>query len=144
MTRNGFTLSAENKVEVINQTDLYGDTIIDLVYRGRDTYLQWVAKVWQNANPTLWWPWGATIGTIWTAAAPIARLGSSVAQSLVLTSVANTPAAAAPASLTASKAIIAPNFNAELSFDSRCRDVPMRMLCLPTDSTGTGTSVSVT
>lgn len=150
MTRNGFTLSAEGKQEVINQTDLYGDTIIDLVYRGRDTYLEWVAKVWRNASPTLWWPWGATIGTIWTVAAPIARLGSAVAQSLVLTAVANTPAASKPATLTASKAILAPGFNASLLFDSRCRDVPLRMLALPTDDAvtagaiGNGTVIAVT
>lgn len=55
---------------------------------------------------------------------------------MVLTATPNTPAAAAPASLTATASILAPNFDARLLFDSRLREVPVRLQLLPFSSTG--------
>jgi hypothetical protein len=141
-TQDGYKLSRENKVEVINKTDLYGDTIIDMVYRGGDTFIQFLSRVYKQGSITPWWPWGVDIGTIWDTNAPappvadipqggpIAMLASSIASAFIMTAVANTPAAAAPATLSA-VAILAPGYNTELLFDSRCRNVPIRLLLLP-------------
>jgi len=78
------------------------------------------------------WPWGVTVYTMHTTAAPAGRLASDIAKALVLTAVANTPAAAGgPATLTGAKAIIAPGFNTKQLFESRLRKIPVKMQFLP-------------
>ena len=151
-TQDGFTISRVNHQEEINQTDLYAKTLIDTIYQGGDTFVQTIARVMSVASHVAFWPFIAAsgtysdVGTLWTAAAPIATLGSGKALSLVLTVVANTPAASAadPTSLTASKALIAPGYNTDILFSSRSRTVPIRFVCLPTDTAGTGTSFTAT
>ena len=142
-TEDGFNLSMEAKAELVNNTDLYGDTIIDLIYRGGNCYLDTVAKIYKAGSTGPWWPYGA-LGTIATSAAPIGRLGSAIAQALVLTAVAATPAAATPATLTASKAILPPDNQLSLTFTSKLRKVPLRWLALPSESTGTITVFATT
>jgi hypothetical protein len=71
-----------------------------------------------------------------TTAAPLGRLLSDVAVPHVLTSTPNTPAAAAPASVTGVKAILAPNQSARLLFNSKLRKVPVRLQYLPYDAGG--------
>lgn len=133
-TQSGYTLSRENKVELINESDLYGDTIIDMVYRGGDTFVTFLSRVYKAGSITPWWPWADTfpdnIGALWDAGSPIAQLASSVASLFSMTAVAATPAVASPATLTG-KAILAPGYNTELLFDSRCRNVPIRLLFIP-------------
>jgi len=112
-------------------------------FRGGNVSLQFESKAFKAGSITPFWPWGA-LGVLYTAAAPIARLASNVAQAMVLSSTANTPAAASPASLTGSKAILAPNSSARLLYNSKLRHVPVRLALLPTDSTGTGTHFTTT
>ena len=139
-SQSGFELTQETKAEVVNQTDAYGDSIIDLVHRGGSVYIMFESKVFKPGAITPFYPWGA-LGVMYTAAAPLGRLGSAVASSLVLTGVASTPAQSTGgsglnrviASLTASKAILPPDSNLKLLFDSKVRNVPIRLLCLPTD-----------
>ena len=136
ITRQGFELSMTGKHEMIDESDAFGLTTIDTVYRGGDCFLQWTSRAYKAGSYAPFWPFGA-LGVISTTAAPISRLGSSIAQATVLTAVANTPAAAAPATLTASLAILAPNFDGKLLFDSRLREVPVRQQLLPSLSSGT-------
>ena len=79
-----------------------------------------------------------------STAAPIGRLLSDIAKSLVWTAAANTPAAAAPATVTASKSVLAPNNNGRLLFNSKLRQVPVRLLALPSVSSGTVTWFTTT
>lgn len=132
-TQNGYTLSRQGKQELINQSDLYGDTIIDMVYRGGDTFIEFMSRVYKAGSITPWWPWGETIGTLWTVDDPIARLASDVAATFALVAVTGTPAAAKPATLTGT-AILAPGYNTSLLFDSRCRNVPIRLVFIPEET----------
>lgn len=61
---------------------------------------------------------------------------SSLAGALVLTAVTGTPSASTPATLTASQAIIAEDFDVDLVFASELREIAMRMRLLPFSSTG--------
>lgn len=139
-TQSGFELTQESKAEVINQTDAFGDSIIDLVHRGGSVYLMFESKVFKPGAITPFYPWGA-LGIMYTAAAPLGRLGSAVASAMVLTGVAGTPAQSTGgsglnrviATLTAPKSILPPDSNLKLLFDMRVRNVPVRLLCLPTD-----------
>lgn len=140
-TQNGFELTQETKAEVINQTDAFGDSIIDFVHRGGSVYIMFESKTFKPGSITPFYPWGA-LGTMYTAAAPLGRLAINVAASMILTGVSATPAQSTGgstlntviASLTASKSILPPDSNQKLLFDMRVRNVPVRLLCLPTDS----------
>ena len=100
MTEQGFDLAMSLKQEAIDESDAYGNTLLDYIYRGGDCKIVCDSKEYKAGSVAPFWPWGA-LGVHSTAAAPLGRLASSVAAALVLTSAANTPAAAAPASLTA-------------------------------------------
>ena len=133
ITRQGYELEVVQKQELIDETDQYGLSTIDWVLRGADCFMQFTSREYK-AGPiaAMWGPWAAgVIGKLTTTATPVGRLASGVAAALVLTSTASTPAAAAPATLTATQALLAPNYNPKILFDSRLRDVPIRFSLLP-------------
>lgn len=137
ITRTGYELQFNAHAEEINESDKYGDSLIDLVYRGGTLAIIFESKEYKAGSLTPFWPWGADVGTLSTTAAPIGRLGSNVAAPLVLSSTANTPAAAAPTTATVTQAILAPNANLSLLFDSKLRHVPIRLVSLPGETAGT-------
>lgn len=130
ITQQGYTLQQDSAAELINQTDAYGDSVIDWVYRGGNVFLQFESKAYKAGSVAPFWPY-YTLGKLSGSANPIGRLASSIAASMVLTSTANTPAASAPATLTGTYALLAPNSPANLLFDSRVRNVPVRLQFLP-------------
>lgn len=142
-TQKGFELSQSFKTELIDETDQWGLTVIDAVYRGGEAFLQFESRTYKAGATTPFAPWGA-LGVVATTTAPIGRLASNVAAATVLTAVANTPAAAAPASLTASLSLLAENFDGKLLFDSRLRNVPVRLRLYPGLSGGTLTWFTLT
>lgn len=135
ITRDGYTLDQGVSAEVIDETDAFGGSAIDYIYRGGNVFLNFLSKAYKAGSIAAFWPWGS-LGVMLTAAAPLGRLASAVAGVDVMTAVAATPAANAPASLTANLAILAPNNNASLLFNSKVRDVPVRLMILPYDATG--------
>lgn len=128
---------------MITPSDAYGESSIDFVYRGGDVFLQFASKAYKAGSTAPFWPWGS-LGVMLTAAAPLGRLASAVAAATVLAATANTPAAAAPATLTGSLSILAPNSNLRLMFDSRLRLVPVRLILLPSNNAGTVTWFTTT
>lgn len=142
-TMNGFRLGVDWKSELINQSDIFGETLIDAIFRGADVQISWENRVYAAGSTGPFWPWGGgTMGKIFTPAIPISYTARSLAQALVLTAVANTPAASSPTSLTASKALLSPQFRAELLFDSKARSVPISMQLYPYEGGTTGEMIS--
>ena len=144
-TQDGFSIQRVNHQEEINQSDIYGRTLLDAVYMGADTYIQTTCRTSTQGSRSAFWPFIAFAGTwtelgqIYSTAHPIGTLATSNSTaSLALTAVANTPAAttADPATLTASKCALAPNFNGELLLSSRARSIPIRFALYPTDAGG--------
>jgi len=123
---------------MIDSSDAYGDSILDWVYRGGDVSLTFLSKAYKAGAITPFWPWGA-MGVMLTGAAPLGRLASDVAKAMLLTATASTPAAAAPATLTGSLAILAANSPAKLLYNSKLRQVPIKLQFLPSLSSGTVT-----
>lgn len=136
MMENGYFLEKIDLSEEV-RADLHGSEIADLIDMGSDWYIDYVMQeygagalkallAWQvaaSASPTL----GGRGQPGRTA------IGSGRAKSLVLTAIAGTPAASSPATLTASKAIIAPGHAARMLYGPSLRQVPMRQLLLPAD-----------
>lgn len=143
ITQNGYELNQDIKGELINETDAYGETIIDWVMRGGDVSLIFESKAYKVGSITPFFPNGAQ-GVLNTPATPMGRLASDAALAMVLTATANTPAAAAPATLTGSKALMPPGQSNRLLYNSKVRNVPIRLQFLPTDSAGTARHFTVT
>ncbi len=131
ITEQGYEIQQEAKAQAIEESDAYGQSIIDLVYRGGNVFLQFESKAYKAGSLTPFWPWGS-LGVMGV----IGRLASNVAAAMLLTATAGTPAAAAPATLTGTSSILAPNNPARLLFNSVLRTVPVRLLVLPYDSGG--------
>lgn len=131
VTENGYEIQQESSVQDITPTDLYGDTVIDSVYRGGNVFLQFESKAYKTGSITPFWPWAA-LGLHGTSG----RLGSNVASAMVLTAKAGTTASTTPATLTGSKSILAPNSPARLLYSSVLRTVPVRLRVYPVDTGG--------
>lgn len=136
VSREGYRFSHETKTQNIEGTDAYGDSLIDMIYRGANMNVAFSMMSSSKAvTAAILCPWTTDLYVLRSTAAPVGRLASDLAEVLVLTAEANTPAAAAagPATLTANLAILAPG-SVELLFDSRLREVPIRMNLLPYDT----------
>lgn len=122
---DGIRLRQSNSVEVIKGQSL-GESTQDGVYQGGDAFIQLESLEYITGAIAAWWPYG-DLGVVGLPG----RLLTSLAKSLVLTAVSGTPAESSPATLTASKAILAPNQNLELLFATRLRRVPLMFQLLP-------------
>lgn len=142
-TRQGYNLNLTQKGERIEETDVYGLSLIDIVNRGCQATIDTICKVYAAATRDALFPWTATFGRVYAAATPIAQLASISPDVLILTSVANTPSAAAPATLTANVKL-SPDNNLALVFSSVVREVPLKWDLLLIDTAGTGTIFTTT
>lgn len=143
---DGFKLKFRPARTPINNTNLYGDTLIDGIHRGV-TGVQLLAtfKEWNVALQAAIWPWGAASpptfdGTLGT----IGKLISDYAMPLILTAGAGSLAATKSAggvananTFTAAKAILAPENDVEMLFGPVETDVPVLFDLLLYDDTGT-------
>jgi hypothetical protein len=128
----GFTLTTTMVAEPV-EGDIWGGSVVDLIYRGGNMFMSWESIAFKPGVLLPYWPWNI-LGSMGT----IGRLGSVVGGQLVMQAAPLTPAAGTPQigqvvinSLTAPNAILAENFGAELSFDSRLRRTPIRLRLLP-------------
>lgn len=127
------TLSQQTKAEPIANTSKYAKTTIDAIWQGADWFMQFTCLEYKAGPRVAFWPFHATL----SALGAIGRLYYGMASPLVLTAVAGTPAAATPATLTASKTILAPGYNTQLVYGPTLRKVPLRLQLLPYVLNGT-------
>lgn len=141
----GYELDFQLKQELVDESDLYGMQIIDMFIQGCDSYVSMMAKEWLTGSKAILWALGGgVLGKIFSAAVPCGASAYDLSQSLVFTATANTPAATSPATLTASKAFPAPNFNPKTLLNSRLRQLPLRMLMFPYASSSDTIAFSTT
>lgn len=143
-TRQGFTLNYTIKAERIEETDLYGLSLIELVYRGLQMTIDTICKVYAGGPVGVLQAFVTTFGQSWNPTNPIGTLGTARAGSLVLTAVASTSAATSPATLTCLKSIPSPDNNFQLIFNSVLREVPLKWDILTHEPTTSGTLFTTT
>lgn len=133
VTEDGYELEMGSSAEMIERTDAFGGAAIDAIYRGGNAFLAYTSLAYKAGSITPFWPWaGGTLGKMADATYVIGRLASDVASAMVLTVVTATPAdATGPDTLTASKAILAPNSPNRIQFTSMLRKVPTRLQLFP-------------
>jgi hypothetical protein len=139
LTKDGYRITHDQKSEVIDKSDLYGDMMLDAIWRGANVSCEYTCLAFTKGTPVLT-AFQASLYSAWSSTTPMGRLFSDLAKALVLTVTANTPAAAVgvgPATLTATKAILAPNYSTTHLYDNRLRELPLRVQFLPYSSTGT-------
>lgn len=115
--------------------DLYGDLIIDGVYRGVNYFLRFTIVEHNAQIVDMMHPF-ATLGTPGLAG----RFIQDIAKAVVMTPTASTPAASStPAwnTITASKCIPMTGFSNDVNFATRQREFPIYLLCLPWSDSGT-------
>lgn len=146
ITKEGYELTLDTEMEDIGETDAWGNTVIDGVWRGGNCFLQFTSVAYKTGSLGAFWPWGGQLAGAGVLGIlvddsiaapnklPIGTLASNQALALVLTAAAGTPAASTPATLTASKALLAKNNNGRLLFNSKLREVPVRLRFFPTTS----------
>ena len=117
------------------RADKYGESIVDVIDRGQDVYVQMILKEWNANVEAVIWPFGTTFGTPLVVSG---RLWSALAGALVLTPLTGTPAdTVGPGETTAitfALAIVAPNTLIDIPLGSDQRDVPITFLCLPSSA----------
>lgn len=136
ITRDGYEITLDAEYEDLGETDAWGLSVIDSVWRGGNCFVQFTSTAYKAGVITPFWPFGMALGGLANAANPIGRLASDMALAFVLTSTAATPAVATPATLTVTKALLAKNSNGRLMFNSKLREVPIRLRCYPNTASG--------
>lgn len=143
-TEDGWNLEQTLSASLIERSDCYGETLIDGFYRGGSYRITADAQEYKAGTLAPFFPFG-TFGVAFSSSVPIGVRLSDRAKSLVLTAVANTPAAAAPASITAALSILAPGQNLRLNFNSVLRTVPVVLQALPQGTvSGSGEATTLT
>lgn len=144
---DGYEVSVRVAKELIDQTDKYGRMIIDAVYQGLAEFLIQANGIeWKAGMLAACFPYGAAIpasGSGYFGPGVIARLDSAVAGVIILTAASSTPAAVAPASLTATYACITERAVRWIK-SSRLRKLPGEWRCYPYDDAGTCKIVTFT
>lgn len=137
MAQDGFQIRLRNEKELVNQSDIYGDTILDSVYRGGNCTVSLVGiEFGKMGQKSAIWPFGELNNSSLPAMGFLGTVGymdvgSSLYAALVLTAVAGTTAAATPATMTANQAVMAEQTEIEYAMTSRLRTVPLTMRLYP-------------
>ena len=129
ITEDGIKLSVAHEKEAIDRSDAYGAMLVDSVYQGISRcQLELTALEYKTGLLTAVLPYNAMAASGNTTLSPgvIGRLDSAVAGGIVLTSTTSTPAVSAPATLTATYAIISRGFDINWVYSSKLRRIPAR------------------
>ena len=133
-TSDGFTVRWRPSKRKINNTSLYGDSLIDGIYRGFGSVQLIVTfKEWNTHIRDIIWPYG-TLGI----PGIVGRLDSDQAGAIVLTPQVGSPAATVgPASFTAEKAILSDQNDVSMLFGPVETDMPVIFDLMMYDDSGT-------
>ncbi len=121
--------------------DNMAETPQDGVFRGMTMFAQLTLLEYNGtASATLFWPYGAS----YLSMSLVGRcdVASSLTAALLLTAVAGTTAAAAPATASLTKAILAEGFPVGLLFAPDLREIPVRLRLYPTLSGAPGSAAT--
>ncbi|MEX2176192.1 MAG: hypothetical protein WD872_17655 [Pirellulaceae bacterium] len=134
-TADGFRVSHQSFARQI-VGDALAQTPQDAIHQGAEMFvaarlIEYNAAGAQNA----FWPFSTTIYDLGV----IGRLYSAIADSLILTALAGTPAAAIPATATFLLTVLADGFPVELLFSPDLREVPLRLRVYPNSNGVFGT-----
>ena len=135
ITEKGYQVNVQHSAENVAPTDIYGDSVIDQVHRGANVTLEFTTIEWKASPLRALQPWSATVfaptGATALLMGVVGGLGSAFDGILILTAVAGTTAATAPATMTATHAIIHEGFDVNWLMGPNLKKIPLKFRILP-------------
>ncbi len=132
---DGYVLRGEYTGQPINQSDAWGLTLVEAIYRGINWRVQFQGLEWNKpgilASMQAFGSSGASSTTFTPTLQSIGDRYSKFAQALVLTSILGVYPPTMPNTFTAMNAIVAPNSNIQAMLTSKAREAPMEMVLFP-------------
>lgn len=131
---DGFVLAGSFQGQEVNQSDAYGMTLVEAIFRGINWRLRFRGLEWNKpgilAAMQAYGSVGAASETFTPTLGTIGTRSSAVAQPMILTAILG-PMISVPQTLTALGAIPAPQSNFEYLMTSKVREAPFEMALLP-------------
>ncbi len=132
---DGFVLMGTYQGQEVNQSDAYGMTLVEAIWRG----LNWKLRLrgLEFNKPGMLQAiqaMGASGASSTTFTPTLANIGdrmSKFSQALVLTSILGAYPPTMPSTLTALSAVVSPNSNVEFLMTSKVREAPFEFALLP-------------
>jgi hypothetical protein len=129
---DGFELSMQAKAQEINDTDAYGMTLIEAIYRGQDWRIRFRAmEAAKDGLMTALLVFGATGAGMTPKLGVIGRRFTDMARALQLNATVGTPAEGNPSTFDADQTIMSPANNTAMLLTSKVREVPIELVLLP-------------
>jgi hypothetical protein len=131
---DGYELAATIQGQEINETDAYGMTLVEAIYRGQNWRLRMRGLEWKAGLLAILHGFGAqaalAAGLLGPTLEHIGDRWTKFCSSLVLTAILGNPPTA-PQSLTALSAAVAPQQQSVFNLTSKMRELPLEMVLLP-------------
>lgn len=148
---DGFVLAGSYQGQEISQTDAWGMTLVEAIWRGINWRLRFRGMEFNKPGMlSAIQAFGSTGAAATTFTPTLQSIGdrySKFAQALVLTSILGVYPPTMPSTLTALGAIVAPQSNVEYLMTSKAREAPFEFVLLPYSGvlgTANNTAVSFT
>lgn len=144
---DGFILLGSYTGQEVNQSDAYGMTLVEAIWRGINWRMRFRGLEWNSLGILAAMQAFGSSGAPSTTFTPIlANIGdrySRFGQPLILTSIIGTNPPTTPNTLTALSAIVAPQSNVEYMMTSKVREAPFEMVLLPYRATSGSLTVNL-
>jgi hypothetical protein len=136
---DGFILSVTLQGQEVSESDAYGLTLVEGIYRGQNWRVRLRGLEWNKTGllslvQMFGWSGGVMPGATATTLSPtLGSIGdrwSKYCQALLLTAILGNPPTT-PQTLTGTNAGFAPNTNTEMIMTSKVREMPIEMVLLP-------------
>ncbi len=131
---DGYEMRVEFAGQEVRESDAYGMTLVEAIYRGTNWRLLLKGLEWKTGLLALLKNTGTTTtasdGLLTPQLLNIGDRWTKFAQALVLTAILGNPPTT-PQSLTATSATIAPNSNSAFQMTSKVRELPLELVLYP-------------
>ena len=146
---DGFVLMGTYQGQEVNQSDAYGQTLVEAIHRGINWKLRFRGLEFNKTGMLNAIQVFGSTGVVSTTLTPtlgaIGERYTAKAKALVLTSILGAYPPTMPTTLTANTAIVSPQSNVEYLMTSKVREAPFEMVLFPYFfSTGVNISFSTT
>ena len=129
---DGFQLLCTLQGQEVNETDAYGLTLVEAIYRGQNWRCRLRGLEWKSGLLNILQMFGQS-GAVTTLTPVLQNIGdrwSKFCQTLVLTAILGNPPST-PATITSTNAGFAPQYQTEFMFTSKVRELPLELVFLP-------------
>lgn len=134
---DGFVLMGSYQGQEVNQSDAFGMTLVEAIYRGLNWKMRFRGLEFNSLGiRASLHTFGATGNPINTLTPTLESIGSrytAFSKVLVLTAILGNPPCS-PQTLTANSAVVSPQSNVEYLMTSKVREAPFEMVLLPYDT----------